>query len=69
MTLDKKTTEALARVKRNEPAVIDWLSARYMEYCHRIADVQDEVHLRWIQGQMRELSQIMDLVEKAAKLP
>jgi hypothetical protein len=40
-----------------------------MEYCHRIADVQDEVQLRWIQGQMRELSQIMDLVEKAAKLP
>jgi hypothetical protein len=69
MTLDKQTTEALARIKRNEPAVMDWLSARYMEYCKRIVDVQDEVQLRWIQGQMREISQIVDLVEKAAKLP
>lgn len=69
MNPDKKTLEALARVKRNEPAFTDWLSSRYMEYCSRIGDVQDEVQLRWMQGQMRELAQIVELLEKAAKLP
>lgn len=68
MNPDKKTLEALARVRRAEPVFTEWLESRYGEYCKNIANTEGP-QLHWLQGRMQELTQIIDVMDKAAKLP
>jgi hypothetical protein len=67
MLIDKPILEALARIKRSEPSFVAWLESRYAEYCKTIA-AADDPQLRWVQGRMQELQQIIDTMDKADKL-
>jgi hypothetical protein len=59
------TVEALARVMRMEPSFVSWLQQRYTEYCDQIQQVDDPTKVRWVQGRMQEIQQILDTMQKA----
>lgn len=68
MNPTKSQLEALGRVKRGEPTFVEWLQARYSEYSSTVAGISDDVHLRWHQGKMQELNEIIGILSKAEKL-
>lgn len=68
MNPTKSQLEAMGRVKRGEPIFSEWLQARYDEYSSGVALIEDSTRLRWHQGKMQELREIIALLDKASTL-
>lgn len=68
MNIDQSQLEALARIKRTEIHFISWLEARYREYSDNLAFAADEYKVRWLQGRMQEIKEILVTMAKADKV-
>ncbi len=68
MNPTKSQLEAMGRVRRGEPTFVEWLQSRLSEYSSTVAGVADDTQLRWHQGKMQELKEIISLLDKAEKL-
>jgi len=60
--------EALGRVYRAEPAFIAYLEGQLNEFCKHVARISDSETLRWTQGRMQQLEDLLSDLKRASLL-
>jgi hypothetical protein len=68
MRPDRKDLEALARAKSGNKDLAAYLKKRRTEYHVDVGQQRDEVTLRWAQGRLQELNDLIEALETAAEL-
>jgi len=65
---DKKTLEVLARVHAGNREFVAWMKTRLQEHHVDVGQQRDEVSLRWAQGRVQELTDLIEALEKSSEL-
>lgn len=65
--VDRKYLEVLARVKAQEPALVEFLQARLHSHVGQTIAQNDDVSLRWAQGRAQEVTDLLQLLDQAAE--
>lgn len=68
MRTDQRVLEALARVKMNEPLLLEWLKSRMELNISALVNQKDDVSVRWAQGRIQECQELLELFGDAEKI-
>jgi hypothetical protein len=68
MNPDKMTLEAMGRVYRTEPAFVAYLEVQLDDFRKHVSRVADAETLRWTQGRMQQLEDLLADLKRASML-
>lgn len=68
MRPDRRDLDALARANAGNKDFVAYLRKRRNEYHVDVGQQRDEISLRWAQGRLQELNDLIEALETAAEL-